>query len=128
MYMYRTVILSVVSHEFQTGSLRFRMSENRALRRILGSNMEAVTGQWRKMNNEGLQNFSSPAILEMLKSRRMRWAHNLARIRKIVNIYKILVGRLEGQISLGRPRRRWEDNIKMGRLDVDWMYLAHNRD
>jgi hypothetical protein len=73
-----------------------------------------VTGDWRKLHNEELHNlYSSPNITRMIKSRRMRWAGHVARMGETRNAYKILVGKPEGKRPLGRPRRRWVDNIKM---------------
>jgi hypothetical protein len=72
-----------------------------------------VTGDWRKLFNEDLHNlYFSPNIIKMIKSRRMRWAGHVARMGETKNAYRILVGKPEGKRSLGRPRRRWVDNIK----------------
>jgi hypothetical protein len=88
--------------------------ENRVLRRICGPKRDEVTGDWRKMRNEELHNlYSSPDIIRMIKSRRMRWAVHVARIGEKRNAYRILVEKPEGKRPLGRPRRRWVDNIKM---------------
>jgi hypothetical protein len=87
--------------------------ENRVLRRIFGPKRDEVTRDWKKLHNEELQNlYSSPNIIRMINSRRMRWAGHVARMGKR-NAYRILVGKLEGKRPLGRPRRRWVDNIKM---------------
>jgi hypothetical protein len=73
-----------------------------------------MTGGWRRMHNEELHNlFSSPNIISMLKSRRMRWVGHVVRMGTKRNAYRILVRRLEGKRPLGRPRRSWVDNIKM---------------
>jgi hypothetical protein len=75
---------------------------------------EEVTGDWRELYNEELHNLcSSPNIIRMIKSRRMRWAGRVARRGEKRNAYRILVGRLEGKRPLGRPRRRWVDNIEI---------------
>jgi hypothetical protein len=88
--------------------------ENRVLRRIFGPRWDEVTGDWRKLHNDELHNFySSPNIIRMIKSRRMRWAGHVARMWKTRNAYGILVGKPEGKRPLGRPRRRCVDNIKM---------------
>jgi hypothetical protein len=72
-----------------------------------------VTGDWRKLHNEELHNlYSSPNIIRMIKSRRMRWAGHVARKGETRNAYRIVVGKPEGKRSLGRPRCRWVDNIK----------------
>jgi hypothetical protein len=80
-----------------------------------------VTGDWRKLYNEELQNlYSSPNIIRMIKSRRMRWAGHVTRMGKKRNAYKLLVGKLEGKRPLGRPRRRWVDNIKIDLREIGW--------
>jgi hypothetical protein len=80
-----------------------------------------VTGDWRKLHNEELHNlYSSPNIIEMIMSRRMRWAGHIAQMGKTRNAYRILVGKPEGKRLLGRPRRRWADNIKMDFREIDW--------
>jgi hypothetical protein len=107
--------------------------ENRVLRRIFGPKRDEVTGGWRKLHNEGLHGlYSSPSIV-VIKARRMRWAGNVACKGMVRGAYNILVGRPEGRRPVGRPRRRWEDNIKIdlreiGFGDVDWIYLAQDRD
>jgi hypothetical protein len=84
------------------------------LRRIFGPKRDDVTEDWRKLHNEGLHNlYSSPNIIMLIKSRRMRWAGHVARMGETRNAYRILVGRPEGKRPLGTPRRRWVDNIKM---------------
>jgi hypothetical protein len=86
------------------------------------------------MHNEELHGFYSlPSIVRVIKARRMRWAGNVARMGEVRVAYNILVGRPEGRRPLGRPRRRWEDNIKIdlreiGFGDVDWIDLAQDRD
>jgi hypothetical protein len=88
--------------------------ENRVLRRIFGPKRDEVTGGWRKLHNEELHNLHfSPSIIRVTKSSRFRWAGHAARMGEKRNAYKILVGKPEGKRSLGRPRRRWVDNIKM---------------
>jgi hypothetical protein len=108
--------------------------ENRVLRRIFGPKRDEVTGGWRKLHNEELHGLcSSPSIVRVIKARRMRWAGHVARMGEVRVAYNILVGRPEGRRPLGRPRRRWEDNIKMdlkemGFGDVDWIHWAQDRD
>jgi hypothetical protein len=108
--------------------------ENRVLRRIFGPKREDVTGDWRKLHNEELHNlYSSPNIIRLIKSRRMRWTWHVARMGEPRNAYRILVGKPEIKRPLGRPRRRWVDNIKMylreiGWDGVDWIELAQGRD
>jgi hypothetical protein len=93
-----------------------------------------VTGGWRKLHNEELHGlYSSSGIVRVIKARRMRWAGHVARVGEVRGAYNILVGRPEGRRPLGRPRRRWEDNIEMdlreiGFGDVDWINLARDRD
>jgi hypothetical protein len=83
--------------------------------------------------NEELHNlYSSPSIIRIIKSRRMRWAGHAARIGENRNVYRLLVGKPEGKRPLGRPGRRWIDNIKMDLLEVglrvvDWIGLAQDR-
>jgi hypothetical protein len=90
------------------------------LRRIFGPRRDDVTGDWRKLRNEELHNlYSSPNIIRMIKSRRMRWAGHVARMGETRNAYKILVGKPEGKRPLGRPRRRWVDNINMDLRQIE---------
>ncbi|KAJ4442251.1 hypothetical protein ANN_12117 [Periplaneta americana] len=108
--------------------------ENKVLRKIFGAKRDEVTGEWRKLHNTELHAlYSSPDIIRNIKSRRLRWAGHVARMGESRNAYRVLVGRPEGKRPLGRPRRRWEDNIKMdlrevGYDDRDWINLAQDRD
>jgi hypothetical protein len=89
------------------------------LRRIFGPKRDEVTGGWRKLHNEELHGlYSSPSIIRVIKSRRMKWAGHVARMGDVRNAYNILVGKHEGRRSLGRPGRRWEDNIRMDLIEV----------
>jgi hypothetical protein len=93
---------------------RLRVFENRVLRSIFGPKKDEVTGEWRKLHNEELRDlYSSPSIIRIIKSWRMRWASHVARMREKRNAYRLLVGKTEGKRPLGRPRRRWVDNIRM---------------
>jgi hypothetical protein len=93
---------------------RLRVFENRVLRRIFGTKRDEMTGGLRKLLNEELHGlYSSPSIIRMIKARRMRWAGHVARMGEVRGACNILVGRLEGRRPLGRPRRRWEDNMKI---------------
>jgi hypothetical protein len=77
-------------------------------------------GSWRKLHNDELHSlYSSPNIVRVIKSRRMRWAGHLARMGEGRGVYRVLVGRPEGKRPLGRPRRRWEDNIKMDLREIE---------
>jgi hypothetical protein len=91
------------------------------MRRIFGPKKGEVTKQWRRLHNEELNNlYSSLNIIRVIKSRRMRWSRHVARVGKGRGAYRILVGRPEGRRPLGRPRRIWEDNIKMDIHEVGW--------
>jgi hypothetical protein len=91
------------------------------LRRIFGPKGDDVTGDLRKLHNEELHNlYSSPNIIRIIKSRRMTWAGHVARMGEKKTAYRIIVGKSEGERSLGGPRRRWVDNIKM---DLRWYGL-----
>jgi hypothetical protein len=101
--IHKTIILPVVLYRCETWSLtlrekhRLRVFENRVLRRIFGPKRDEVTGQWRKLHNEELHNFSSPDIIRQPKSRRMRWAGHVARMGEERKVYKLLVGKPEGK-------------------------------
>jgi hypothetical protein len=95
--------------------------ENKVLWRIFGPKRDEVTGEWRKLHNRELQNLhSSPDIIRKIKSRRMRWAGHVARMGEGRNVYKVLVGNPKGKRPLERPRRKWEDGIKMDLKGIAW--------
>jgi hypothetical protein len=112
---------------------KLRVSENRVLRSVFGPKRDGVTGGWRKLHKEELHNlYSSPSIIRIIKSRRMRWAGLVARMGEKRNLYRLLIGKLEGKRPLERPRCMWIDNIKMDLLQiglsiVDWIGLARDR-
>jgi hypothetical protein len=132
--IYGTIILPVVFFFFETWSLtlrkesRLRVFGNRVLRRVFGPKRDEVTGKWRKLHNEKLNDlYSSPNIVWMIKSRRKRWAQHVARMgdRRVVLVVK--------PEENGRLRHRWEDNIKMDLLnvgcrDMDWIEMAQVRE
>jgi hypothetical protein len=103
------------------------------VRRIFGPKRNEVTGEWRKLHNKELHDlYSSPSKIRIIKSRRMRWACHVARMEEKRNAYRLLVGKPEEKRPLGRPRRRWVDNIRLdlGEVewgDVDWIGLAKDR-
>jgi hypothetical protein len=119
------IILTVVLYWCEIWSLtlreehRLRVFENRVLSRIFGPKRDEVMGEWRKLHNEELHNlYSSPDIIRQVKSRRMRWAGHVARIGEERKVYKVLVRKPEGRRPLGRPRRRWEDGIRMDLREI----------
>ena len=104
---------------------RLRVFENKALRKIFGAKRDEISGEWRKLHNAELHAFySSPNIIRNLKSRRLRWAGHVARMEQFRNACRVFVGKPESKRPLGRPGRRWEDNIKMDSREVgakcDW--------
>jgi hypothetical protein len=138
--IYRNIILPVALYGCETWSLtlreehRLRVFENRALRRVFGPERDEVTGEWRKLSNEELNDLHcSPNIFRVINSRRMRWAGHVARMGKSRGVYRVLVGKSEGKRPLGRHMRRWKYNIKIDLQevrfgDIDWIELAQDRD
>jgi hypothetical protein len=106
--------------------------KNRVLRKILGRTREG-DGSWRKLHNDELHSlYSSPNIVRETESRRMRWAGHVVRMGEGIGVYRVLVGRPEGKKPLGRPRHRWEDNIRLDLREIkidgaNWMQLAQDR-
>jgi hypothetical protein len=97
------------------------------LRWIFGPKRDEVTGEWRRLRNEELNNlYSSPNIVRVIKSKIMRWAWHVACMGERRGAYGILAGRPEGRRPLGRPRRRWEDNMDLQEVGrgMDWIELA----
>jgi hypothetical protein len=113
---------------------RLRVFESRVLRRIFVPKRDGVTRDWRKLHTEELNDlYSLPNIIRVVNSRRMRWAGHVALMGESRSVYRILVGKSERKKPLGKPRHRWEDNIKMDLQDVecgdmDWIDLAEDRD
>ena len=104
------------------------------LRTIFGPRRDEVTGEWRRLYNEDLNDlYCSPNIVRVIKSRRMRWAGHVARMGEEKGVYRVLVGKPEGKRPLGRPRRRWVENIRTDLQEVgcgymEWIGLAQDRD
>jgi hypothetical protein len=120
--IYRTIILPVVLYGCESWSLtlkeenRLRVFENKVLRRIFAPKRDEVTREWRRLHNKELYAlYSSPNIIWVIKSRRLRWAGHVG---KRKGAYRALVGKPEGRRPLGRPRHKWEDNIKMDLREV----------
>ena len=136
----KIAILPVVLYGCETWSLtlweerRLSVFENRVLRRVFGPKIDGVRWELRKLHNEELCDlYSLPNIVRVVKSRRMRWVGHVARMGDGRGVHRVLIGKPEGKRPLGRPRRRWEDNIKMDLREVgggggDWMELAEDRD
>jgi hypothetical protein len=136
--IHKTVMLLVVLYGCETWSLtlreehRLRVFENRVLRRIFGPKREEDVSL-RKLHKDELHSmYSSPNIVRVIKSRRMRWAGHVARMGEGIIVYKVFVGKPEGKRPLGISRRRWEDNIKMGLREIgidwtNWIQLALDR-
>ena len=136
--VHRTIILPV-RYGCETWLLILREEcglrefEDRVLRRIFGPKRDEVTGEWRKLHNEKLNDlYSSLNIFRVIKSRRMRWAGHVARMGESRGVYRVLMGKSEVKRQLGRPWHRWEENIKInlqevGCGDLDWIDLAQDR-
>jgi hypothetical protein len=133
--IYKTIILPLVLYGCEIWSLALReenilrVFENSVLRKIFGPKRDEVTGERRKLHNELYILYSSRQI----KSRRMRWAGHVARMGEERNVHMIFMGKSEGNRPLIRPRRRWENGIRMdlreiGWRSVDWIQLAQDRD
>jgi hypothetical protein len=117
---------------FQFEEHRLRVFENRVLRRIFGPKREE-DGSWRKLHNNELHGlYSSPNIVSMIKSRRMRWVGHVACMGEWRGVYRVLVGEAQREETTGKTMHRWEDNIKMDLREIringgNWIWLAQNR-
>jgi hypothetical protein len=95
--------------------------ENRVLKRIFGPKRDEVIGEWRRLHNGKLYAlYYSRSIIRMIKSRRMRWSGHVTRMGESRRVYRVLVGKPESRRSLGRPRRRWENNIRIDLPELKW--------
>jgi hypothetical protein len=143
MRTYSTITFSVMLYGCETWSLTLReelrlrvlesrVLEIRVLRRTFGSGRDEVRGEWRKLHNEELNDLNSlPNIVQVIKSRRMRWAGHIARMGERRGVYRVLAGNPEGKRPLGRPRCRWADDSKMyvqevGCVGMDWIEVAQD--
>jgi hypothetical protein len=138
--IYRTIILPVVLYGCETWSLtlreelRLRMFEDRVLKRTFGPRRDEITGEWRKLHNGELNDlYYSPNIVQVIKSRRIRWAGQVSCKGERRGVYRVLVRKPERKRPLGRPRHSWVDNIKLklqevGYVGTDWVKLAQDRD
>ena len=98
---------------------RLKLFEYKVLRKIFRAKKDKITGEWRKFRNIELHGFySSPNIIRSIKSSRLRWAGHVARMEQSRNAYRVLVRKPEEKSPLGRPRRRWQGNIKMDLREV----------
>jgi hypothetical protein len=95
------------------------------LRRIFGPKRDEVTGGWRKLLNNFFNLYSSPSIIRIIKSRSTKFSEHVARMRKR-NAYRIMVGKPVGKRPIGRPRSRWEENIKMNHKEITWYKMDWN--
>jgi hypothetical protein len=137
--IYKTIILPVVLYGCETWSLtlkeehRLRVFEYRVLR-IFGPKRDEVTEEWGKLHNGELHNlYPSPDIVRQTKLRRMRWAAHVARMGEGRNVYTVFMRKPKGKRPHKRPRRRWEDEIRMDLREtgwgcVEWIHLAQDRD
>jgi hypothetical protein len=123
--IYKTVTLPKVLNGYETWSLileeehRLRVIESRVLGKIFRTKRDEAIRCWRKLHNEELHNlYSSPNIIRMIKSRKLKFAQHLACMRKNINAYRVSVGMSEERIPLGRYRSRWENNIKTDFIEL----------
>ena len=136
--IYKTIILPIVLYGYETWSLtlreecRLRVIENRILRRIFGPKRDE-NRKWRRLYNEELHSlYRSPNISRVIKSRKLRRTGHVAKMEEGRSPLKILTGKPTGKRLMGRPRRRWEDNIRMGLEAIginaeNWVDSAQDR-
>ena len=132
--------MPVVLYGCETWSLTLReeskprVFENMVLRRIFGPRRDEVTGEWRRLHKEELNDlYSSPNIVRVIKSRRMRWVGHVERMGEEREVYRVLLGKPDGRRPLGRPKHRWVGNIRTDLQEVgcgymDWIGVAQDRD
>ena len=131
-----TTAIKLVDHSLGTTALRLavRYFPIHLLCNVNKYLENMCTGEWRRLHNEELNDlYSSPNIVRVIKSIRMRWAGHVARMGEDRGVYRVLVGKPEGKRPLGRPRRRWVNNIRMDPQEVgcgyvDLIGLAQDRD
>ena len=135
--VYKTIILPFVLYGCEIWSLTLReesrlgIFENRILRRIFGPKSDE-NGEWRRLQNEEFHSlYRSPNIVRVIKSRKLRW--HLARMEEGRSVFKIWTGKPTGKRALGRPRRRWEGNIRIDLEEIginagNWVDSAQDRD
>ena len=122
--IYKTIVLPVVLYDCEAWSLtlkeerRLRVFESRILRQIFGPKMDE-NGEWRRLHNEKLHSlYRSPNVFRVIKSRRLRWTGHVARMEEARGALKILTCPPAGKRPLGRPRRGWDNNIKMALKEI----------
>jgi hypothetical protein len=119
--IFKDICICVCVCVYIEGEGRLRVFDNRVLRSIFGSKRDEVRGEWSRLHNKELYAlYSSPNIIRVIKSKRLRWAGYVAFRVGRRGAYRTLAGKPEGRRPPGRARRRWEDNIKMDLRDVGW--------
>jgi hypothetical protein len=114
-YTYKFEIWSLTLREVH----RLRVLDGRGLRKMFGTKRKEMAGGWRRLHSEELHKLpTSPNLIGVRKSRTKTWVGHLARTGQLVNAYRIFVGKSAGKRLLGRPRRRWEDNIGMDLREI----------
>jgi len=120
----KIILLSILIFIILREERKLRVFENMVLRRIFGPRRDEVTGEWRRLHNEELNDlYCSTNIVRVIKSRRMRWAGHVARMDEEKGVYRVLVGKPEGKKPLERRSRRWVDNIRMDLQEVGCGYM-----